>query len=62
MSLDPEDLPGELSALRIGKPVVEWYQAELVRLREMGGPSAAGAPQVDWAKLREEFFTGLGTD
>jgi len=55
--LDPASLATELTSLRIGKPVVEWYQAEIVRLRQLGGPAARGAPQVDWPRLQQEFFS-----
>jgi CheY-like chemotaxis protein len=58
--LDASDLAGDLASLRIGKPVVEWYQAEILRLREMGGPAANGAPQVDWGTLQKEFFAPRG--
>jgi CheY-like chemotaxis protein len=54
--VEPANLAAELGALRIGRPVVDWYQAEIVRLRAMGGPSADGAPQVDWGTLQDEFF------
>jgi len=54
--LEPADLAGELGALRIGKPVIDWYQAEIVRLRQVGGPAEHGAPQVDWGTLQTEFF------
>jgi CheY-like chemotaxis protein len=54
--LEPGDLAGELSSLRIGEPVVEWYQQEIMRLRDIGGPAADGAPQVDWGTLQGEFF------
>ena len=55
--IDPGDLGKELTSLRIGKPVVDWYQAEIVRLRQLGGPADHGAPQVDWPKLQREFFS-----
>jgi CheY-like chemotaxis protein/glycine cleavage system H lipoate-binding protein len=55
--LDATDLSGELSALRIGKPAVDWYQAQIVRLRQMGGPAEHGSPQVDWGTLDAEFFS-----
>jgi hypothetical protein len=42
--------------LRIGKPLIEWYQAEISRLRRIGGPAAQGVPQVDWETLHREFF------
>jgi len=54
--LEATDLAGELSSLRIGAPVVEWYQQEIARLREIGGPATDGAPQVDWGTLQGEFF------
>jgi CheY-like chemotaxis protein len=54
--IEPADLGKELTSLRIGTPVVDWYQAEIVRLRQLGGPADHGAPQVDWPKLQQEFF------
>jgi CheY-like chemotaxis protein len=54
--LQPEDLPRELAALRIGQPVVSWYQEEIARLYEAGGPAEAGAPAVDWKTLEEKFL------
>jgi CheY-like chemotaxis protein len=54
--LDPADIASELGALRIGKPVEDWYQAEICRLREVGGPAEQGAPQVNWSTLETEFF------
>ena len=54
--LEPVNLESDLPALRIGKPVIEWYHAEIARLREAGGPAAQGAPQVDWGTLDATFF------
>lgn len=54
--LDPSELASELASLRIGTPVIEWCQAEIVRLRELGGPAEKGAPVVDWGTLQREFF------
>jgi CheY-like chemotaxis protein len=54
--LSPADLPGELAALRIGQPVVAWYQEEIARLNVAGGPAEAGAPAVDWDTLEEKFL------
>ncbi len=54
--LDAVDLAAELTSLRVGKPVIEWYQGEIARLREVGGPAEHGAPQVDWGTLQAEFF------
>lgn len=54
--LEPDDLAGELGALRIGKPVVDWYQKEIIRLRAAGGRAVDGTPQVEWGILQTEFF------
>jgi CheY-like chemotaxis protein/glycine cleavage system H lipoate-binding protein len=54
--LQPSNLAAELPFLRIGRPVVDWYEKEIARLRQAGGPAAGGAPQVDWATLEENFF------
>ena len=58
--IDPTDLATELGLLRIGKPVVDWYQGEIARLRQVGGPADHGAPQVDWGTLQSEFFSQRG--
>lgn len=58
--LEPSDLASELTMLRIGKPAVDWYQAQIVQLREIGGPTEHGAPQVDWGTLEKTFFTPTG--
>ncbi len=49
----PSDLAGELGRLRIGKPVVEWYQEEIARLRR-----GAGEPETvfDWETFEREFL------
>jgi CheY-like chemotaxis protein/glycine cleavage system H lipoate-binding protein len=54
--IEAADLAGELPSLHVGKPVVDWYQAEIARLRQVGGPAEHGAPQVDWGTLQAEFF------
>ena len=54
--LEPTDLAGELSVLHVGTPVVDWYQSEIARLRQVGGPADHGTPQVDWGTLQSEFF------
>lgn len=54
--LQPTDLAGELSALRIGQQVVAWYDEEIARLREVTGPGAAGAPVDDWAAFERAFL------
>ena len=58
--LRPTDLAAELPGLRIGKPVIRWYQDEVQRLRKtypsdngMGGP---------WPDMEEKFFgPGIAT-
>jgi CheY-like chemotaxis protein len=55
--MQPADLAGELADLKIGKPVVTWYQEEIRRLRQMGAPADAGSTPVDWAAFQREFLT-----
>ena len=55
--LEPSDLSGEIAELRIGKPVIDWYGAEIERLSEAGGPAEGGAPVVDWETLNRKFFS-----
>jgi CheY-like chemotaxis protein len=43
----PSALAGDLAAMRIGRPVVEWYQNEVERLREVG--SDASLPELQAA-------------
>jgi CheY-like chemotaxis protein len=55
--LQPTDLAGELSALRIGKPLVAWYQEEVERLRKTAPPAAG--PQsgpAEWAAFERQFL------
>jgi CheY-like chemotaxis protein len=49
--MEPQDLAGELPTLKIGKPVVAWYQEEVARL------TAAGKAPLDWTTLEQQFFT-----
>jgi glycine cleavage system H lipoate-binding protein len=53
--IEPADLVAELTALRIGKPAIDWYQAEVVRLRQMGG-AGQGSAALDWGTLQKEFL------
>ncbi len=59
--LEATDLAGELTSLHVGKPVVDWYQGEIARLRQAGGPADHGAPLVDWGTLQAEFFCAQAT-
>lgn len=54
--LEPADLTADLSCLRIGQAVVAWYQDEITRLREAGGPAEGGAPAVGWRTFEEMFL------
>jgi glycine cleavage system H protein len=54
--IQPLDLAGELSTLRIGKPVVEWYQEEVARLREMGKALPEGKQAEDWDAFEKNFL------
>jgi glycine cleavage system H lipoate-binding protein len=51
--LQPTDLAADLSGLLIGKPVVEWYQAELSRLRAET-KATDGAP-LAWSDFEAHF-------
>lgn len=54
--LQPTDLAGDLQTLRIGQPVVTWYQEEIARLREALGPEATGSSLEDWAAFERSFL------
>ena len=51
--LQPSDLAAELPGLRIGKPVVEWYQEELARLRAEN--KAVGGGSLGWSGFEGHF-------
>lgn len=57
--MEPSDLAAELADLRIGQPVVRWYQEEIDRLREVGGPAEGGAPAVSWETIERMFLNTL---
>ncbi len=50
----PSELAGDLATLRIGSPVVAWYQDEVVRLRKSAAESAGGS--LRWTELETAFF------
>ena len=52
--LRPADLAAELDGLRIGKPVVAWYQEEITRLRRE--LQASGRAEWAWSDLERRFF------
>jgi len=53
-TLRPTELSGELAELRIGKPVIAWYQDEIARLRRDGGTGSRAL--VRWSDLESAFF------
>ena len=54
--LQPTDLAVELTRLRIGKPVVEWYGEEITRLRKAMADTGKPAEQLDWSVLQKDFL------
>ncbi len=50
----PSDLATDLRGLRIGDPVVSWYQDEVTRLRKETAESKGG--ELRWAELDKKFF------
>jgi len=50
----PADLAADLEGLRIGKPVVAWYQDEITCLRKE--LEASGRAEWAWADLERRFF------
>jgi CheY-like chemotaxis protein len=60
--LTPSDLAAELPALKIGQPVIDWYQEEIARLRVAEAPQAAGTEGLDWSTFQQQFLgTATGT-
>jgi CheY-like chemotaxis protein len=54
--IEPSDLAADLSALRIGKPVVAWYQSEIERSRKGAASEGRPAKAEDWAAFEQEFL------
>ena len=52
--LKPSNLAAELTRLKVGAPVVAWYQEEVARLRKTGGD--AEGTGLGWAQLEAQFF------
>jgi glycine cleavage system H protein len=50
----PAELSADLATLRIGSPVVAWYQDEVTRLRKEVAGTASGT--VRWADLEAGYF------
>jgi glycine cleavage system H lipoate-binding protein len=60
-TLQPKDLAGELGTLRIGNPVVPWYQAEIERLRQTRDGADAPESAEAWAKFEHDFLRPAAT-
>jgi glycine cleavage system H protein len=54
--LEPKDLAGDLAALRIGQLAVDWYHAEIERLRGAAGADRPAFPIEDWAAFERDFL------
>ena len=54
--VEPRDLAADLAALKIGEPVIAWYQEEIEDLRRAGGPAENGTPAVDWEGFEQRFL------
>jgi CheY-like chemotaxis protein len=54
--MTPGDLASELPSLKIGAPVIDWYQDEIIRFRTPDGPQAAG--HLDWPAFERQFLAG----
>jgi glycine cleavage system H protein len=52
--MTPSNLAGELDSLKIGQPVITWYQEEIARLRRESGPQATGT--LDWSAFEQQFL------
>ncbi len=52
--IKPVDLASELGALRIGRPVAEWYGEEIKRLRELKAEN--NGQELSWATLESRFL------
>ena len=52
--LAPSDLSADLATLRIGTPVIAWYQDEVTRLRRESAAAAAGL--LRWSELESKFL------
>ncbi len=52
--LAPSDLATELGTLKIGNPVIGWYQDEIARFRSEDGPLAAGV--LNWTEFQQKFL------
>lgn len=58
--LQPADLAGELSRLRIGKVAADWYQEEITRLRKTQAEPAPTPGTLDMAAFEAQFLEPAG--
>jgi len=58
--LQPTDLAGELSRLRIGKAAADWYQEEIIRLRKSQAEPAPVPGTLDMAAFEAQFLEPAG--
>lgn len=54
----PTELATDLATLRIGQPVIAWYQDEVMRLRKDTAESAGGV--LRWSELEARYFSAAG--
>lgn len=54
--VQPTDLASDLPALRIGRPVIAWYQDEIARLR-----AASGTGTIEWPAFESQFLARPAT-
>lgn len=55
LRVQPLDLAAELPSLRIGAPVVAWYQEEIAQLRKALN-AAPGRERLEWRTVKELFL------
>ena len=55
--LQPADLAAELPALRIGVPVIAWYQQEVTRWRQAQGEAQKAGGAGEWASFEQQFLS-----
>jgi CheY-like chemotaxis protein/glycine cleavage system H lipoate-binding protein len=56
LRVQPTDLAAELPAMRIGKPVVEWYQDEIARLRDVKKEMSPTRESLDLNTFEKAFL------
>ena len=54
--IEPSDLTAELGALKIGRPVAEWYGEEIARLQAERSQQTDPAKPLPWSALQQSFL------